>query len=261
MHRLIEEGDLQTFQAVWPRRPYWSFFGNHSAIAAWQTVVVPRLYDCFIATADEWWALALTSAAAEYVGGELARSMAFHAAENSKYLINSSYQEVNFAYCMSAYDESYLEILARHAMDSDCKGEQYAGILAERAYRHDNKQLVSLAIDRMSFYHPQGLDFSNPVLEYHVALARYNQMCGREVDLSVLFDLIHEHGNDYQQRIFLHELSTFIPFNINVARTVAQLWADIYGRHQEPAQTEKKAPSPPELKPSARRRRTFFNQD
>lgn len=234
MRRLIEESEYQTFKAVWPQRPYWSFFGNHAAIAAWQTVVVPRLYDCFITTAEEWWALAVTSAAAEYVGGELARCMAFHAAENSKYLINSTYQEGNFAYCMSAYDPAYLDVLARYATNADLKGEQYAGILAERAYRHGNEKLVSLAIDRLSFYDPQGLDFSNPVLEYNIALARYNRLRGREVDLDQLFDLIHEEGNDYQQRIFLHELSTFIPFNINVAHTIAQMWADIYG-HRQPS--------------------------
>ena len=92
MRRLIEDAEYQVFKAVWPQRPYWSFFGNYTAIAAWQTVVVPRLHNCFITTAEEWWALAMTSTAANYVGGELARSMAFHAAENSKSLVSTSYQ-------------------------------------------------------------------------------------------------------------------------------------------------------------------------
>jgi hypothetical protein len=234
MHRLIDEQNYQAFRGVWPERPYWSFLGNHTAMAAWQSVIVPRLYDCFASTTQEWWALTLTSSASAYVGGELARSMAFHAAENSRHFVHTAYAEGCFAYCMSAYDMSFLDSIYQYTKLASTEAEQYAAALAERAFRHGKKELVSAAVDRLAFFHPQSTDFSNPILEYHIALARYDHMCGRTINLRRLFDLIREHGNAHQQRIFLQELSTFVPFNVDVAHTVATIWAEIYGPSQPP---------------------------
>ena len=211
MIQLINDQNAAEIAACLPQRPYYKFLSSYQRMAALAETALPFLHDAFLSTELEWYVASLLSQIADQVGGNYLHSLAYQAAMNSKTLIHSDRSEIEFLYCASWYDASYLPILANHtrgvsyiAWSATCK-------LINRAFKHGDAKLVSQALDRLSFYEPSTWISTNPVLEFEIGAARYNHLLGKPIDLEKIVRSIYENGNKFHRRIFLWELSTFLP--------------------------------------------------
>jgi hypothetical protein len=211
MIQLINDHNAAEIASCLPQRPYYKFLASQKAMAALAETASPFLHDAFVSSEMEWYVTSLLSQIAEQVGGRFLHSLAYQTAMNSRTFIHSTRAEIDFLFCASWYDASYLPALANltrglsvYAWHATCR-------LVERAFRHGDAKLVSLALDRLSFYDPKQWISTNPVLEFQLGAARYNLLLGKPVDVSKLVQSIHEHGNKYHRRIFLWELSSFLP--------------------------------------------------
>ncbi len=210
MLRLIDDTNVAVVSAALPKRPYYSFLASHQAMATLLQTVLPRLHDAFAATALEWYVLSLCSQISEYVGGQLVGSLAEQVALNSRSMVSSERDEAAFLYCASWRDGSYVPAMAQLTRTAKNASYGLACLLVERSYRHGDVATLAAAIDRLSFYAPAIWDTGHPLLEYHVALARYNCLSHKPVELPQLLRVINDHGNKYHKRIFINELCGFL---------------------------------------------------
>lgn len=211
MIQLINDQNSSEIASCLPQRPYYKFLASHKSMAALAEVAAPYMHDAFLSTEMEWYVTSLLSQIADHVGGRYLHSLAYQTAMNSKTLIHSVRSEIEFLYCVSWYDASYLQALASHSRGVSFVGWGATCKLIDRAFKHGDAKLVSLALDRLSFHDPGIWVSTNPVLEFEIGQARYNYLLGKEIDIPKLVRSIHENGNKYHRRIFLWELSTFLP--------------------------------------------------
>lgn len=210
MLRLIDDENLAAVRAALPKRPYYSFLASHHSMSSLVHTVMPRLHDALASTALEWYVLALCSQISEFVGGRLIGSLAAQAALNSRTMLSSERDESSFLYCVCWHDASYLPAYAKLTRTAQSSSYSLACRLVERAFKHGDTRTLAAAIDRLSFYAPAIWDGSHPLLEYHVALARYNFLNNKSVDVPHLLKVIDEHGNNFHKRIFINELCAFL---------------------------------------------------
>jgi hypothetical protein len=207
-------------------------------MAALAEVAAPYMHDAFLSTEMEWYVTSLLSQIADQVGGRYLHSLAYQAAMNSKTFIHSERSEIEFLYCASWHDASYLPILASHSRGVSFVAWSATCKLIDRAFKHGDAKLVSQALDRLSFHDPSLWISTNPVLEFMVGEARYLHLLGKPIDVKKLVRSIHENGNKYHRRIFLWELSTFLPILpelvVEMARATEEGLEDLPEKVQSP---------------------------
>lgn len=248
MISLIDDNNIAQVRAALPTPPYYAFLASHQAMANLLSTVVPRMHDAFVSSDLEWYSLYLSSQAANFISERFINSLVHTTAINSRAMIHSDINERFFLYCASYHDASYLPTLAAYTRAADSSSYATTCMLVDRAFKHSDRKLLSLAVDRLSFYDPRMVDSGHPLLEYEVALARYNFLCGKTIDVDKLLKQIHEQGNKYHKRIYIHELCSFLPLNHTDVALMAAIAAQ--GPEQELEQ------APPELlefKPSGNR--------
>lgn len=221
MIQLINDQNSAKLASCLPRPPYYKFLASHKSMADLAENVTPYMHDALASSEMEWYVTGVVSQIADQVGGRLFHCLAYQTAMNSKTLIHSERAEIEFLYCASWYDASYLPALANFSRGVSNSSWGATCRLVERAFRHGDAKLVSSALDRLSFYDPAIWVQTNPVLEFQLGAARYNHMLGKPVDVAALVQSINEHGNKYHRRIFLWELSTFLPIAPEIVAQMA----------------------------------------
>jgi hypothetical protein len=211
MIQLINDQNATEIAACLPQCPYYKFLASHKSMAALVDIASPFMHDAFVSSEMEWYVAGLLSQIADHVGGHFLHCLAYQTAMNSKTFIHSERSEIEFLYIASWYDASYLPVLANYARAISYAAWSATCKLVSRAHKHGDVKLVSLALDRLSFYEPSTWVTTNPVLEFEIGTARYNHLLGKPIDMEKLVRSIHEKGNKYHRRIFLWELSTFLP--------------------------------------------------
>jgi hypothetical protein len=236
MIRLINEQNATGLTSCLPQRPYYKFLASHQSMATLAELVAPYMHDALIATEMEWYVTGLISQIADRVGGRFLHCLAYQTAVNSRTMIHSERAEIAYLYCASWYDAAFLPALASHTRGVTDLAYHATCRLVDRAFKHDDAKLVSIALERLSFFSPEGWASGHPVLEYQLAQARYSHLLGKSVDTAKLAQLIHQYGNKYHRRIYLHELSTFLP-------VAPELVAAMAGAAEQGGEDEKTAPT------------------
>jgi hypothetical protein len=211
MMRLVDDMNVDAVSAALPQRPYYAFLASHEAMARLLQAVTPRLHCALAASKLEWYVLSLLSQVSDRVGGDYVRSVIHEAAMNSRAFVASTSDELHFLYCVSWHDPDYLAPLASLTRTSMDDAWNATCRLVERAFQHRSADLLSLAIERLSFYSPAVWDNTHPILEYYVALARHRQLLGKPVDAERLVLQINDMGDVHHKQIFLHEVCSFLP--------------------------------------------------